>query len=78
MEDEDEQEAVRPKLKEWGREKREINVRLAALNKRLDEERGDGPGEGLMTIKRLRAQALTLDGPDACRPAGKSMPLSPA
>lgn len=63
-EDEDEQEAMRPKLREWGREKREIGAKLAEVNARLDKLRGDeGSGERLVTVRRLRARMLAAQGP---------------
>ncbi len=64
IEDEDEQEALRPKLKEWGAEKRDIEARRIALQRIIDAEHGeDGAGERLMTVKRLRAVACGPDGP---------------
>jgi Recombinase zinc beta ribbon domain len=62
-EDEDIRLANRPKIKEWGAEKATILKRLEVLNRKLDEERGDGgPGEGVINIHRLQAQMHIREG----------------
>jgi hypothetical protein len=63
LEDEDERNAMRPKLKAWGKERGEIEARMKELAALLDRQRGEtGRGERLDNILALRAKAALGEG----------------